>query len=375
MTGERGGERPRPARIARGGWLDVLRFVAGALIIIYHFREAAPTQLGAFHPVFDRGYLLTNFFIIDSGYVLARIYGDGFAARTIALRPYVRQRLLRVAPSHLMVIGTLALLVAAAGVVGIAPSNPQWFDWGQLPAQVFLVQAYGVPGGQGWNAPTWTLSALLGCYLVLPWICRALWRLDPWTVVFGAVVLLLLADWASRAWLGDPVYRLPLRFGIVRALPLFLLGVAAAFLGARLYVGLRLAGGIGLAALAGLVGIQLIGGLDILSLILLTALIWSAGALPTVRPSRLIEHLGLMSFAMFLTNEVTRIIWFGTFDVLGQADWSTEVRWSVWATGLAAAFFGAVIFRYAFDRPMQSWLSPRQRSTAFPGASADRPIA
>ena len=38
--------RPQPVRISRGGWLDILRFVAGALIILYHFREAAPTPLG-----------------------------------------------------------------------------------------------------------------------------------------------------------------------------------------------------------------------------------------------------------------------------------------------------------------------------------------
>jgi peptidoglycan/LPS O-acetylase OafA/YrhL len=366
---------PRPARISRGGWLDVLRFAAGALIILYHFREAAPTPLGAFHPVFDRGYLLTNFFIIDSGYVLARIYGDGFAARAIPLRSYVRQRLLRVAPSHLVVIGALAALVAAAGLVGVAPSNPQWFDWGQLPAQVLLVQAYGVPGGQGWNAPTWTLSALLGCYLALPWICRALWRRGPWTVVVGALLLLVAADWASRTWLGDPFYRLPLRYGFIRALPLFFLGVAVAHLGARLYVTPRRAGIIGLGAFAGVVGAQAIGDLALVSLILLTVLIWAAGALPTVRPSRFIEHLGLMSFAMFLTNEVTRIVWFGAFDALGQADWSTAVRWSVWTTGLTTAFLCAAVFRYGFDRPVQAWLNPPRPRTPTPGASADRPIA
>lgn len=87
-----------PVRITRGGWLDILRFVAAALIVLYHFREAAPVALGEVHPVFDRGYLLTNFFIIDSGYVLARIYGEGFANRTLSLSLYVRQRLLRVAP-------------------------------------------------------------------------------------------------------------------------------------------------------------------------------------------------------------------------------------------------------------------------------------
>ncbi len=358
----------------------MLRFIAGALIILYHFREAAPTPLGAFHPVFDRGYLLTNFFIIDSGYVLARIYGDGFAAQAIPLRSYVRQRLLRVAPSHLVVIGALAMLVAAAGLGGVAPSNPEWFDWSQLPAQVLLLQAYGIPGGQGWNAPTWTLSALLGCYLVLPWICRALWRHGPWTVVVGAVLVLLAADWASRTWLGDPLYRLPLRFGFIRALPLFLLGVAAAHLGARLYVTPRRAGIIGLGAFAGVVVAQVIGDLALVSLILLTVLIWAAGALPTVRPSRLIEHLGLMSFAMFLTNEVARIVWFGAFDALGQADWSTVVQWTVWAVGLAAAFVGAAVFRYGFDRPVQAWLNPprprlrthSQNSTVAARAMADR---
>lgn len=353
----------------------MLRFAAGALIILYHFREAAPTPLGVVHPVFDRGYLLTDFFIIDSGYVLARIYGDGFAARAIPVQSYVSQRLLRVAPSHVVVIVALALLVATAGLAGITPSNPQWFDWRELPAQALLVQAYGVPGGQGWNAPTWTLSALLGCYLCLPWICRALWRRGPWTVVVSAVLLLVIADLASRTWLSDPLYRLPLRYGFIRALPLFLLGVAAAHLGARLHVTPRRARIIGLLAIAGVVVAQTIGDLALISLILLTVLIWSAGALPTVRPSRLIEHLGLMSVAMFLTNEVTRIVWFGAFDALGQAEWSNVVRWSIWTAGLVTAFVGAAIFRYGFDKPVQAWLNPPRGSVASPGASSDRPIA
>lgn len=350
--------QPQPVRISRGGWLDILRFVAGALIILYHFREAAPIPLGQFHPVFDRGYLLTNFFIIGSGYVLARIYGDGFAARTIPLRAYVRQRFLRVAPSHLAVVGALALLIAVAGLFGIAPSNPQWFDWDQLPSQVFLVQAYGIPGGQGWNAPTWTLSALLGCYLLLPWICRLFWRLDPWAVVIGASLLLMTADWACRTWLGEPLYRLPLRFGFIRAFPLFLLGVAAAYLGSRMCLTPRGAGCTGLLAVAGLVAAQVIGHFALVSVVLLTVLIWAAGALPTVRPSRLVEHLGLMSFAMFLTNEVSRIVWFGAFDALGQSGWPDVVQWSVWMAGLLAAFVGAATFRYGFDRPVQAWLAP-----------------
>ncbi|HVL41387.1 MAG TPA: acyltransferase [Brevundimonas sp.] len=356
----RAADEPRdrsPPRIARGGWLDALRFIVGALIILYHFREAAPVPLGQLHPVFERGYLLTDFFIIDSGYVLARIYGERLAAGQASLRAYARQRLLRVIPAHLLVSLILVAIVGGATLAGAAPSNPQWFDWRQLPAQVFLVQSYGVPGGQGWNAPTWTLSALIGCYLLLPWICRLLWRWPPALVVTGAVILVLAVNLATTLWLGDPVYRLPMRFGIVRALPLFLLGVAAAYYGGRVYVAPRLAGAIGAGAAVALVVLQAVGAFSLLSLGLMTMIIWAAGAVPVLRPSRLVEHLALMSFSMFLTNEVTRIVWFGLLDALGQGALSSAVRWAMWSVGLVGAFAAAAVFRYGFDRPVQAWLN------------------
>lgn len=347
-----------PPRIARGGWLDALRFIVGALIILYHFREAAPVPLPQFHPVFDRGYLLTDFFIIDSGYVLARIYGDRLAARQTSLRAYARQRLLRVIPAHLIVSLILVAIIGGAALAGVAPSNPRWFDWSELPAQVLLLQAYGIPGGQGWNAPTWTLSALIGCYLLLPWICRVLWRCPPTMVMVGAVILVVAADYAAIWWLGDPIYRLPMQFGILRALPLFLLGVAAAFYGSRVYFAPRLAKAIGVSAAVALIGFQAIGPFSLISLGLMTIVIWAAGAIPVCKPSRLIEHLALMSFSMFLTNEVSRIVWFGLLEKIGLDRASAEAGWALWTLGFIGAFAAAAVFRYGFDRPVQKWLNP-----------------
>jgi peptidoglycan/LPS O-acetylase OafA/YrhL len=241
---------------------------------------------------------------------------------------------------------------------------------------VLLVQAYGVPGGQGWNAPTWTLSALIGCYLLLPWICRALWRWPPVAVVIGATLLVVAADIAASLWLGDPIYRLPMRYGILRALPLFLLGVAAAFYGSRVCVAPHRARAIGLAAAFALVGLQAFGAFSLLSLGLMTVIIWAAGAVPVRSPSRMIEHLALMSFSMFLTNEVSRIVWFGLLDALGQEAWSSDVRWVLWAIGLVGAFVAAAVFRYGFDRPVQTWLSPSRRpgSTRRSAAATERAV-
>lgn len=193
--------------------------------------------------------------------------------------------------------------------------------------------------------------------------------------MIGAGLLMIATDWACRTWLGEPLYRLPLRFGFIRALPLFLLGVAAALFGSRIYSTPVWAGRIGLLALVGLVATQVIGHFALVTVVLLTVLIWAAGALPTVRPSRLIEHLGLMSFAMFLTNEVSRIVWFGVFDALGHSNWPLGLRWGVWSAGLVTAFLAAAVFRYGFDRPAQAWLNPSRRPVIIPGASSDRPIA
>lgn len=345
-----------PPRISRGGWLDVLRFVVASMIVIYHFRMAAPLPLPELHPVFERGYLLTNFFIIDSGYVLGRIYSEKLAARALPLGDFYRQRFLRVVPAHLIVSLALAALILSAAAVGISPSHPEWFSWSEFPAQFFLVQSYGVPGGEGWNAPTWTLSALLGCYLCLPLLSRIGHRISPWSALAASVTILLATNLVTQAWLGLPVYEMPLRFGFLRALPLFALGVGVAIFASRVYVSPLFASWLGIGALFLLAIAQAFGHFALASLGLMTVIIFAAGAVPVRRSSKLVEHLAMMSFSIFLTNEVVRIVWFGVFDVAGQTGWPTAIKWSVWGCGLLAALIGAAVFRYMFDRPSQKWL-------------------
>jgi peptidoglycan/LPS O-acetylase OafA/YrhL len=99
----------------------VLRFVVASMIVLYHFRMAAPLPLPELHPVFERGYLLTNFFIIDSGYVLARTYSEKLATQAIPLGDFYRQRFLRVVPAHLIVSLALAALVITTAAFGKSP--------------------------------------------------------------------------------------------------------------------------------------------------------------------------------------------------------------------------------------------------------------
>lgn len=353
--------------IARGGWLDALRFIVASLIILHHFQAAGPVPLAeALHPVLERGgFLLTNFFLIDSGYVLMRVYGGSVASGRMSPGDFFVKRFLRVYPAHLIMVLGLVALVVVGSAVGFAPRNPEWFAWDQLPAQAALVQSFGVYGGLGWNAPSWSISALLGCYVAFPWILMALKRAGPWTALIAAAGLYLLANALTHSLLGYPVYQMPMMYGVWRALPLFLLGMALAVVSERVFVAPRLARIIGVAAVVGLATVQAFDKHALISIVFISLILLAAGAIPVTRPSKWVEKASVVSFAMFITNEPVRIAWFGVVNVLiARFALPVGVQWGLWALGVLAAFVFAFVFHALIDQPIQNrikgWLSRRR---------------
>ncbi|HEV7351680.1 MAG TPA: acyltransferase [Brevundimonas sp.] len=369
-----------PPTIARGGWLDALRFIVASLIVLHHFQAAGPHALAeTVHPVFERGgFLLTNFFLIDSGYVLMRVYGARVASGRMSGLDFFLKRTLRVFPAHLMMGLGLVALVLAGAALGFAPRNPEWFRWDQLPAQLTLTQSLGVPGGLGWNAPSWSISALIGCYLVFPWLLQALHRLGPWTALAGMAGLYLLANALTWALLDYPVYQMPMAYGLIRALPLFLLGMALAVFAERVWIAPRLARVTLLAAAIGLATVQAFDKHALISLVFISLIILAAGAIPVTRPSRLIERAAVVSFALFISNEVVRIAWFGAVNVaVARFGLSEPVQWGLWGAGVLAAFVFAFAFNDLVDQPLQArirdWRAKRRRrpSTEGPALPAE----
>jgi peptidoglycan/LPS O-acetylase OafA/YrhL len=354
--------------IARGGWLDALRFIVASLIILHHFQAAGPVPLAEMiNPVFERGgFLLTNFFIIDSGYVLMRVYGRSVGDGRMSAGDFFAKRFLRVYPAHLMMGLALIVLILGSSAVGLAPRNPEWFRWDQLPAQLTLTQSFGVYGGLGWNAPSWSISALIGCYLAFPWLLKVMRRLGPWTVLGGVVGLYLLANEATYALFDYPVYQMPMMYGFWRALPLFILGMGLAVFTEKVWVSPKLAGWVGVAAALGLAFVQYFDKHALISLVFISLIILAAGAIPVTRPSKLVEKLAVVSFAMFISNEVVRIAWFGVVNVLiARLSLPVSVQWGLWAAGVVAAFVFAFLFNALIDQPLQNrikaWLKSRSR--------------
>lgn len=357
--------------ISRGGWLDALRFIVASLIILHHFQAAGPVPLAELiNPVFERGgFLLTNFFLIDSGYVLMRVYGRSVGDGRLGAGEFFAKRFLRVYPAHLMMGLGLVAFVLGAGALGFAPRNPEWFAWDQLPAQLTLTQAFGVHGGLGWNAPSWSVSGLVGCYLAFPWILRGLKKIGPWTALIAVVGLYFLANALTHALLDFPVYQMPMKYGFIRALPLFILGMGLAAFTERVWIHPKLAGWVGVGAALALAFVQYFDKHALVSLTFISLIILAAGAIPVVKPSKLVERLSVMSFSMFITNEPVRIVWFGVVNVLiARFALPVGVEWGLWALGVVAAFAFAWLFHTVIDQPMQdrikAWLKSRRRRAA-----------
>jgi len=361
--------------IARGGWLDALRFIVAFLIILHHFQGAGPVPLAeAVHPVFSRGgFLLTNFFLIDSGYVLMRVYGAAVGQGRMSAGDFVLKRVLRVVPAHLIMGLSLVALVLLGAAAGAAPRNPEWFRWDQLPAQLLLLQSYGVPGGLGWNAPTWSISALIGCYLAFTWIIRGLMRLGPWSALAVGVGVYLIANQLCWSFLGYPVYQMPMRYGIIRALPLFFLGMCLAWFAQKVWIAPRLAGWAGVLAAVGFFALQLHDKHALVALTLISIIILAAGAVPVTKPSKWVETAAMVSVSMFISNEVDRIVWFGVVNAVeARIALPLFVQWGLWGLGVMAAVAFAFAFHFAIDNPIQTriraWLKRRsaRRGKALP---------
>ena len=90
--------------------------------------------------------------------------------------------------------------------------------------------------------------------------------------------------------------------------------------------------------------------------------------------SALVLAAAMVSFSMFISNEVVRIAWFGLAEAfadklaLGEA-W----RWGLWVLGVLAAFVFAFGLHYLIDQPIQNriraWLKTRGK-----GAAVSQPV-
>ena len=208
--------------------LDSYRFIAAALVCIYHFNKGDILGLAQISLVFENIRLMVDFFFILSGFVIARTY-LGTIHDGADYRRFLWRRFARLYPLHL-----LTLLVGIAGglVIGHqnlqAGTNPEIFSAKAILANLTLTHSLGVTSYGSFNIPSWSISAEMAAYALFPLFALLATRL-PMLVNAMLIVVYVIITVLVRDALGLRAWTLSwYDLGVLRALPSFFSGVLIA---------------------------------------------------------------------------------------------------------------------------------------------------
>lgn len=347
---------PSPSPL-RGGALDLLRFLAVAFVVLYHFGPSAPVAPEALPGMLDRGWLAADVFLVLSAYVLARVFGPALDEGRTGAVAFFARRLGRVWPAHGLVLAGFALLLLVTGGTAAGALSPPDFI-----SQLALTHAWGFSQTPRANASSWMLSALIVCYAAFPLVWRWSSALHGRVAAVGGAVAVLAAGAAlSLTVLGHPIRELPAELGVLRAIPLFLAGLLLARFVAGATLPQPIAIGLASAAAGLLVCLQAAPGeaAALVSLAAVGALIMACDSLRG-GGSRLIEQAARLSFPLFITHALSGAIWFGGL-ALVERDYvlSQPAAWAAWAGAGVFALAMAWVFHRLVDAPLQAWLGAR----------------
>lgn len=206
---------PRPAAPStRLPGLELLRFVAAICVLLLHVRAVFGGQ-----QVFGRGYLGVDFFLMLSGFLMARVQEPRLAAG-MAPGAFLRARWWRLWP-----------MMTAALIIGLPMqwlrSHGLWdFAW-VAAANLLLLPVWGHVFTFPVNIPAWTILYELVCNAAH---VLALRRVRGWA--FAALLMLLAGGevWLCRHYAGVNVGPKPetALAGLVRCMFAYVLGIGLA---------------------------------------------------------------------------------------------------------------------------------------------------
>ena len=347
---------------AGGASLDVLRFMAASFILLFHYGSTAPIALSTLFPVFNQGWLATDFFLLLSGYILSRAYGSRLVTSHMRRSHFLLRRFARLWPSHILVLLTFGAFVLASTAAGFAPNHSDKYGLVDFIAQAFMVHGWGMMHAEAWNTPTWTLSALLVCYALFSFYVPLVYKRSLPVMLAMSVGVLLISHLLALTLAHHPLVDLPFAWGLLRAIPLFMLGNLIE----RMTADLRLSRTAFWLSLAGaFIGIILLCLLprnpysDTAILLLLGTVLAVSGGV-TFHENIVTHRMGRASFALFLTHSLVGAIWFGLSPkLIEHFALDTPAQWLLWCGGVVAAIVTAFLFDALVDKPLSQWVSKR----------------
>jgi peptidoglycan/LPS O-acetylase OafA/YrhL len=351
---------PRPELRALTG----MRGIAAWMVVLYHIRLSIAGLPAPVTGFLAKGYLAVDFFFLLSGFVIWMTWIDRFRADHWRVVPhFLHKRVARIWPLHLLMLGATIVIAGVFAATGRAA--PFHDDWAALPANILLIQNWGLTDGLTWNDPSWSISAELAAYLLFPLLAITIdWRRLPSVMLIAVIAALALV--LDRVMIAGGSTALGINiaaFGVLRCLVEFTAGGIVCALRLRWRDRPALAGWIAAGISGGMFALWLAGTLPEMFAIpcafaaLLLALALSCGAARNPLEWGPLHYLGEISYATYLSHFVLFTVFKLIF--VDQANAIAPVLLAL----LLLMVLGASIALYElYERPAQRWvnaLAPR----------------
>ncbi len=194
-----------------------MRGIAALLVIIYHYRQNLPESLNPdqYTAFFANAGNFVDFFFMLSGFVIAYVYLNKSEQNPKIWAPYLRSRLARIYPLHLLTLLWMFLLYlySVRGTIGSMSEH--------LLSNLFLVHSWGLYDAYALNFPSWSISGEFAAYLAFPLIVVTL----SWSRIY--IITLTTVSYLAiglHEYLIDANIVRWERVALLRAVPAFFLG-------------------------------------------------------------------------------------------------------------------------------------------------------
>lgn len=338
--------------------LDSYRFIAALGIVAYHFAGHLAPFRGSPHGPLAGLQTLVDFFFVLSGFVLAHTYGTAIGSLA-DYRDFLRKRFARIYPLHAATLALCVIVFVVVRLAAVPVRDVSVIDMSVLLPNLLLVHAWGVTDHPGLNSPSWSISAEAFVYLLFPLFMLLARRLKPAPTIACAGLIAVVIEAARRSAGLPPGDLATFDFGMLRAVPMFLSGIAVhAFVATRPLA--RVSWLLPHALAASILALMVLEApnavMDLLypPLVALVALAERGGA-PTRLASPLAVRLGQASFAIYMLHTFVQIACVG---LVRRAGWtSLPALWAVALGGtLVIVLLGLASFRF-FETPARRWLN------------------
>ena len=159
--------------------LTGIRGLAAFWVAFHHLREYRVHGLLGM-PILSElsqaGWLAVDLFFVLSGFIMMHVHGEEFRSfNARRARQFIWLRFIRIYPAHMVVLLLHVPLLFLAVTLGMK-LNYDAFSTRSFVLSTFMLNGWGIPGSDGWNVPSWSVSSEWFAYLAFPVITLFVWR-------------------------------------------------------------------------------------------------------------------------------------------------------------------------------------------------------